>query len=383
MPEMKNVLLLQPNFPEPKKIRDPQKYFPFPLIKIGAYYKDQGCNVALVRANQPNNVPFTPDLICVTTVFSWFFPYVKEAVESYRFLYPDARILIGGIHATITPSVYREAFPYAQVHVGPHREAEQLEPLWDLLPDCDTQIDRLSAGCIRKCPFCYGHIEPYQPYPWEKLAKRLRFRKLILNDNNFLAHPDLRSILKNLATVKVNGRNLSYVEVQGGLDYRILARNLDLIPILKEAHFKNIRLAFDGPVTEAGTLEKCLEALDANGYHKRDVRVFMLYNYTVLFEDIIKKLRMFASWGTSVIHSRFRPITQLHDDYKPSCKKQPPGSYYIHPGWTDKQIRVVGSLASDISRLARTSATDDINEVRRFYGRMFFDETVESALEAA
>lgn len=379
-----NVLLLQPDFPAPNKIRDPQKYYPFPLIKLGAYYKKEGCNICLKKANEGGDMPFTPDLICVTTVFSWFFPYVKEAIDSYRFLYPNAKFLIGGIHATICPEVYRSAFPFAEVRPGLFHEAEQLEPLWELLPNCDTQIDRLSAGCIRKCPFCYGHIEPYQAYPWEKLANRLRFRKLILNDNNFLAHPDLRNILKNLATIKVNGKNLSYVEVQGGLDYRILAKNLDLIPMFKRAHFKNIRLAFDGAITEAPTLEKCLEALDKNGYHKRDVRVFMLYNYEVSFDDIIKKLRLFASWGTSVIHSRFRPITQIKDDYKPSCKTQPLGSYYIHPGWTDKKVRIVGSLASDISRLARTGgAARSIDEVRSYYGRKSFDDTVKTVQEAA
>jgi len=242
---MKKVLLVQPNWPAPNKIKDPQKYFPYPLLKLAALHRQKGDEVALVIGNERNKIPFTPDEIIVTTVFSWWFPYVKESIDVYHFLYPRATIRIGGVHATLMPDLYRREFPFAEVHEGPVYEAEKMEPAWDLLPrGHHTQILRFSQGCIRRCSFCYCHTEPYMAYPFENIAARIRFRKLILNDNNFLAHPDSRDILKRLATFKVNGKNISSIEIQGGFDCRILAHNLDFIPLFKGARLANIRLAW-------------------------------------------------------------------------------------------------------------------------------------------
>lgn len=378
---MANILLVQPNWPTPAKIKDPQKYFPLPFIKLAALYMSHGHRVALVVGNNPAEIPFTPDHICVTTVFSWWFAYVKECIETYHFLFPEAKIEIGGVHASFMPNVYREHFPYANVIEGGISDAEEVEPAWDLLPaGYDTQILRFSQGCIRNCSFCYCHKESYMAYDWGKVSPKIRFRKLILNDNNFLAHPGAKEILKNISSYKVDGKPIASVEIQGGFDVRLLSRDLDFIPLMKDAKVKHVRLAWDGGLEMHSMVETCLEALIREGYHLRDLRCYMLYNHDVPFEVILAKLRYFEKWRLGPIHSRFRPIWLLHDGYIPQKRSQNDYDYYIHKGWTDQKLRIVGSLASDISRMARAGVYS-LDEVRNYYGRPSMEDTLMSLKE--
>ncbi len=393
---MANILLVQPPWPRPARLRDPAKYWPFPLIKLAALYRSQGHAVHLVAddaelsAASPSlfssgQVPLQPDVICLTTVFSyWFDDYVVPTVEKYRALYPAALIRIGGVHASLDPDLYRRRFPYAEIHEGRVEEAERIEPAWDLLPSTvRTQIVSWSSGCQRKCPFCYSWRQGYEEYSWASVASRIRMNRLIVNDMNMLMHSQAKDILKRLARFRVKCRELSSIEIQGGMDVRIMSQDASLFAkLFRDARVVNVRLAFDGGLEQQPMVEKSLEALLAAGYGMKSIRTFMLYNHDLPFETIVKKLEFLSSIGLSVIHSRFRPMFLTRDGYVSQKKEQRPEEYYIHPGWVDRQVRAVGSLASDISRMGR-SGIDDIDEVRRYYGRPTFGETVRTAMCAA
>lgn len=391
-----NILLVQPPWPRPKKLSEsgPSKYFPFPLIKLASLYRSQGHCVALVLDEKPadevtnpdqikmivqsNRIPFVPDRICFTTVFSYWFRHVEACVKRYMTAYPNAEIYIGGVHATLSPQVYREAFPTAYVHVGPVPEAEALEPAWDMLGEgVDTQILRFSAGCTRKCSFCAGwKYENYAAYSWEDIAPRIRFTKLILNDNNLLAHPHSREILKNLAGHRVGGKPITSVEVQGGFDVRILHKQLDIIPMMKQARLANVRLAWDGGMEMAPMVETCINALDKAGFHRRQLRCYMLYNHDLPFDVIAQKLERFEQWKIGPIHSRYRPVSILSDGYISQKKAQGLGEYYIHHGWTDRMVRIAGSL-SNISKMVR-AGVGTLNEVRSYYNKPSVADTLRS-----
>ena len=63
----------------------------------------------------------------------------------------------------------------------------------------------------------------------------------------------------------------------------------------------------------------------------------------------------------------------------PQKRSQGEKEYYIHKGWTDdRMVRIIGSLASDISRMARANV-DSLNEVRRYYSRPSVEETLKMA----
>jgi hypothetical protein len=382
-----NILLVQPDWPIIGKITDPVKYYPFPLLKLATMLRNQGNTVAVKVGNikSKESIPFEPDEIWITTVFSWFFVYVQGTVDYYKFFYPDCTFRFGGVHATLSPEVYRKAFPFGKVHVGPVPEADNSELAWDLMPvPVKTQIVRFSSGCTNKCPWCYcWRFEKYKHFDFDTVAKTIRKNRLIINDNNFLVHPDIRAILKRMVNFRVNNRLISSYEVQGGFDVRILAKNLDLVPMLLDSRIANIRLAFDKSMSMAPLIEKCVNEFLKRGYNLKRLRTYMLYNHDIGFDETCKKLKFLSSIRLGVIHSRFRPITVLRDGYVKQKKSQTPEEYYIHPGWTDKKIRAVGSIASDISRMSRMSKTivKTVDEVRSYYGRPSMKETIKQAGE--
>lgn len=390
---MANYLLVQPPWPHFGKTKQVCKYFPYAFLKLSSFYRSQGHNVAVVTAddftdNSPqsslfnsNKVPFVPDVIGFSTVFSYWFETLKRTIDRYAALYPHAKILIGGPHASLAPDVYRKAYPEAEVYSGYMEEAEALEPAWDLMPgNVRTQIIQFSRGCRRKCSFCYAWRQGYQTFGWDEIAPRLRFRSLISNDLNLALHKDVEEILTNLSSHTINGKPIQSVDVQGGWDVRVLAHRPDLIKLFRKAHMKNVRLAFDDDLWMAPLVTECVRMLIDAGYHRRDIRCFVLYNHDLGFETIVKKIEILARLGVGCIHSRFRPLSSLSDGYIKQKKTQDDGEYYIHKegGWTDPKVRIIGSLASDVSRMAR-AGVDNLDDVRRYYGRPTLAETLRLA----
>jgi hypothetical protein len=53
---------------------------------------------------------------------------------------------------------------------------------------------------------------------------------------------------------------------------------------------------------------------------------------------MLKKIERCRKWGVQVADCRYRPLDQTFDNYNPR-KKQSGEDYYIHPHWTDRQIK--------------------------------------------
>ena len=52
--DVKNVLLVEPNFPIPNKSRNHSNFLPIGLLKIAAYLKRKSINVELIRFEEEN-----------------------------------------------------------------------------------------------------------------------------------------------------------------------------------------------------------------------------------------------------------------------------------------------------------------------------------------
>ena len=74
------------------------QYPPLGLLKLSTLYKTQGDDVRFVRGLSLIT-RFAPDEIKVTSLFTWAWRPVWEAVAFYRALFPRAKISLGGIYA--------------------------------------------------------------------------------------------------------------------------------------------------------------------------------------------------------------------------------------------------------------------------------------------
>jgi hypothetical protein len=356
---MNDVLLVEPNFPYPNKSRNRanhihKNFVPVGLLKLGTYYESLGYRAKLVRGNQPKETlrHFKPSLVLVTSIFTYWSKCVWDSIEYYRALFPDASIMLGGIYATLhRERKYFEAklrHYRVNCHVGLHSEAEKCYPDYSLLyGKVDHHVTHAMRGCVRRCTFCgVWKIEPKRWYKTsEELVKEIEAvqkNRVIFFDNNFLANRNIEHILSDLAVLKVNAKPVTF-ECQSGLDGRLLEQNPKLAELLRKAHFRNVRIAWDNSLSDFSSVKKQLHYLATAGYRHQDIFVFMIYNHDIPYEQMLKKVAHCAKWGVQIADCRYRPLAALKDDYNPGKYRngQTEDDYYIHTegGWTDEKIR--------------------------------------------
>ncbi len=355
---MKKILLTEPSFPYPSKSKNQageihRNFVPIGLLKLGAFYKGQGAKVKLVRGNKKKiDIGFRPSHIFVTSIFTYWSSYVWEAIAHYREMYPEAEISLGGIYATLhqRKKKFKEKLDEYDVKCLPglHKEAEKCYPDYSLLEeDVDQHVTHAMRGCIRRCSFCgTWRIERKRTdKPVKELIEEIKAvgkRKVLFFDNNLLAHGEIEKVLKELAELKIDGRQVSY-ESQSGFDGRLLRKRPRLAKLIKEAHFKNIRIAWDNSVGGHRSIKNQIDILESAGYKAKDMAIFMIYNYDMPYEQMLRKLKYCVEWGVQINDCRYRPLKAVYDHYNPRRYRagQTNKDYYIHAdgGWTDEKVR--------------------------------------------
>jgi len=332
----KRVLLVEPEFPVPDKSRNHKNFLPIGLLKLASYYRAQGYKVKLVRGNK--RLRFQADEVKITSLFTYWARYVWETVKHYRKIYPHAKITVGGIYASLMPE-HCALSGCDEVYIGIHEEAEKYPPAYDLIKGnphpLDFQIIHTSRGCIRTCEYCGVHkIEPRFTYK-RSIKSEIQKNKLVFYDNNLLANPYIEDILKEIASIRINGKPV-YCESQSGFDGRLLTPKL--AKLLKKARFKYPKIAWDGPYSEHRRIRKQLRMLIKAGYKPKEISVFMLYNWKLDFNEMERKRIKCWHWKVQISDCRYRPLNQTYDNYNPR-KLQTNRDYFIHPAWTDPQVK--------------------------------------------
>jgi radical SAM superfamily enzyme YgiQ (UPF0313 family) len=113
------------------------------------------------------------DAVLIQTMMTYWYPGVREVIEDVRSLQPSAKIVLGGIYATLCPSHARSLGPDLVI------EGAKLQPLWESLsiepektvpfwpPDyADLGIMKISEGCPFRCTYCSA------PLLWEGFTAR-------------------------------------------------------------------------------------------------------------------------------------------------------------------------------------------------------------------
>ena len=355
---MKTFLLVEPDFPIAHKSKNHKDFLPIGLLKIASYLRGQGHEVLLVRGigkpitNYGSPAQMPPDEVWVTSLFTYWASQVREAVQYYKALFPQAVVRVGGIYASLRPKeevmqftgcdqVHRGVLPTVENYASDHFPAYDLIEAANPHP-IDYQILHASRGCPRKCPFCgTWTIEP-EFVPKKTVNNEIRRSKLIFYDNNFLMNPHIEAILEELMTLRKDGQ-IAWVESQSGLDGRVLLKKPHLASMLRDVGFRYPRIAWDWGYEQVSSVERQLDILLDAGYPPRDIFVFMLYNYELPFEELEKKRLKCWEWGVQIVDCRYRPLDQLHDDYSPYKRSQSGSAYYIHPSWTDQSVRAFRS----------------------------------------
>ncbi|MFC1874090.1 cobalamin-dependent protein [Chloroflexota bacterium] len=351
--QTKRVLLVEPGFPISKKSKNHKNFLPIGLLKIASLLKKNGIEVKFTRCYANGSfladsevIDFDPDEVWVTSSFTYWAEYVKSSVEYYKQLLPNAKVIVGGIYASLMPEHCKHYTGCDEIHIGLLEEAETCHPDYSLVKEAnhipiDYQIIHASRGCARKCSFCgTWEIEP-NFVPKKSILEEITAKKLIFYDNNFLHNPYVEDILGELCELKQK-KQLFWCECQSGLDGRILLEKPYLGKMLKNAGFRYPRIAWDWEYKHHTSIKKQLDILLDSGYNKKDIYIFMIYNWKFNFSEMEKKRISCWDWKIQIADCRYRPLNQVFDNYNPRVSKQTADEYFIGEeyGWSDDLVRI-------------------------------------------
>lgn len=371
----RNILLIEPGYKN--------KYPPLGLMKLAQYHGPQGKRdrVRFIKGQDRSVLDQAWDRIYVTTLFSFEYPKISEAIEFAKVVAHGQtdKIFVGGIAASLMHErfVENEAWRGIRFIKGllgdPPAIALQLDdfseelysddrhstPIEDLPPDYSIleQIDYkypvydayfayASRGCIRKCHFCgVPKLEGAQRDMQSLTSVVTRIRELygekkdlILMDNNVVASERFREIVAEIrdlgftpgamlkrGRVPVQRR----VDFNQGVDARILCKDPMYLRELSTVAIRPLRIAFD----HLG-LKKPYEIAvrTAHQYGLNELSNYMLYNFhddpTDLYERMEINVRMNEQLGIRIWSFPMR--------YQPTDL---PNRSYIGEKWSRYELR--------------------------------------------
>ncbi len=320
------VLLVEPNYYS--------RYPPLGLLKLASFHRSYGDEIQYVRGLTDNVEP--PNLVEITSLFTYSWKPVHDAISFYHREFPNAEISVGGIYATLMPDNIKGEYPFVKIHQGLFSKAENLLPSYDILQwvdkwkDWKKSIVFTTRGCIRKCPFCVvPKIEGKLKTPKYSILPLIHpdHKEVVIWDNDFLASPFAKTILEEL---RDNGYRADFNQ---GLDARLMTE--EFAGLLADIKSKTIHMAYDWP-WEGKYVKNAIDLLGSAGYQKKNLIFYVLHNFYDNVHkkgdtpgDFLHRLQDLMSWGASAYPMRYIPLDSLTR------------TGYVSPFWTAGQLEMV------------------------------------------
>jgi len=258
------------------------------LMKLSRFFKDQGRRVFLARREA-----YVAGVECVYASAVFSTPCTLDRLSKLRRYYGDA-LIAGGTGIDI-----RLRLPVA---------VESLPADYDLYPELgDRAIGYLTRGCPFHCPFCVvpakeGGIR--QVSNLDDLVTHRR-RKLILLDDNILAHPNAKVLLEEMAR-----RNLA-VNFNQTLDLRFV--DADIARLLLRVKCSNVRFTrrvFHFSLKDNRGLEGVRRKYQMLGFTPQDnVEFVCMYGFDTTLAQDVDRFRFLRSLpGAYVFVQPYRPL---------------------------------------------------------------------------
>jgi hypothetical protein len=317
-----NVLLVEPDYYT--------QYPPLGLLKLSAYYKAQGHNVGFVRG-RVLFTDFRPEIIEVSSLFTWAWKPVWDCIAFYKALFPKAHIRLGGVYASLTPEHARESGAH-EVFSGIMPHLEDTLPDYSIVPEWHTKqkssVMFTHRGCVRTCSFCaVPRLEgkPFQARQTKSIRHLVHpeHTRVIFWDNNILGESHWPDVI---AEVKELGLEADFNQ---GLDARYLTEKV--AEALRGLRMPAIRVAYDYPGM-GKAVKRAIDNLAAVGFRKRHIFSYVLFNYEDTPEDLFSRVRDLLDWGITAYPMRYQPLSGEGAFDKDS---------FIAPAWDPQLLNMV------------------------------------------
>jgi len=341
---------------------EPAYYSSFPpigLLKLSTCHKLKGDTTEYIEfKNRDTRLPKrNPTKVYVTSLFTWAWQPVWEAIVYYKNKFPKAEVCLGGIYASLLPE-HAKLSGADRIYRGLLPDAENVMPDYDLVPDWDGSIIFSSRGCYNKCEFCAvprleGKMnslkKSIKPFVWDKHTK------IIFFDNNFLANKYHMDIFKELIDYDKK------IDFNQGIDARLITRSVaKMIASLKLD--STIRLAFDSQ-DQQKHVKRAIDHLLEEGIKKRDIFVYTLFNYTDTPDEFFNRVLEILNWGVVCYPMRYESLYTIEKNS------------YISPHWDVTKIELVQNARRVIGYGGAFPAYEGL--VNKFNNAASFEEAFE------
>jgi hypothetical protein len=292
----KEVILLEPNYP--------RKYPPLGLMKIATMLK--GKKVYFHRFAY-NAIFFkNVDLVCITSLFTYDLDKVQQSINDVKKYCPKAKILLGGIAASLITNEIDKQYPDIFIFKGYSKILDENIPDYNIDWKVEDPYDKYSIvfttrGCVNKCGYCaVPRIEPglwINPI-WKDCIK-LDKKYVMIFDNNIPAFPGhALNVISYL--VKIEKK----VMFENGLDCKWIDNKIagELAKINYVT--SGLRLAFDR-ISDEGIFQKSIKLLLSKGISKYSIMAYALFNFTDNINEANYRMR-------ECVRLKIRPYPQQY-----------------------------------------------------------------------
>ncbi|MFP4049618.1 MAG: hypothetical protein ACLFT8_06680 [Desulfovermiculus sp.] len=257
------------------------------LMKISQYYKKKGYQIRLSRKEA-------------------FEPGAERVFASSVFNLPGSRKRLKKLQA-----YYGQALECGGSGVDVHKhlpqEIENTEPDLNLYPELqDRAIGFLTRGCPFSCSFCIVPVKEGKPRQVNDIETLAAGRhKLILLDDNILAHPRCKELLQEMSR-----KNL-WINFNQTLDLSLV--DADKAALIKDIQCCNVRFTrrvFHFSLNDCSNLETVREKYNLFSFTSRDnVEFICMYGYNTTLAQDVQRFRFLRSLpGAYVFVQEYQPI---------------------------------------------------------------------------
>lgn len=260
------------------------------LMKLSRYYKNEGRNVILARES---GIHRKSKVLFASCVFNR--STTEKKIRKLRELH-DENIQIGGTGVDLSLKL--------------PDEIEYLMPDYSLYPKVDFAMGFLTRGCPNNCSFC---LVPAKEGRLRQVAEiedivPPEFDKLVIMDNNLLAHPRAYKLLEEMIRKKLQ------VNFNQTLDIRLIdKRNANLLQKIDSKNYSFTKRMYYFSFNTSKiipVIKKKLKLLDS--VKATEIRFICMYGYNTRLSDDIERFSFLHKMGTSPFVQKYQPVLGAH-----------------------------------------------------------------------